>query len=377
MKFTTTTKDLKKACALLKAAIPSKSTKKIFECMKIESLLDSETIRLSATDLQFSVFVDLPVTAKEGSGDYAVPFAQIQKLAAQKNADTLTFVGGEDTAMGPTLVATWKGKRTDNRRTIAGEKVEQYPALVPPTSGGVDFVGVEGLGLSLLEAKTFTGKEAARFVLNGIKLTNKAVVACDGRRLYMRELPSLPECGIIGIPKLAVAAMKTINAVRTVSDGRQVQLMGDGFVIGIRVMEGTFPSYSQIIPRGNLFSMDIDPEAWTEGIDAVKDCVSVSAQAVQITADPTAVVFTAKGGDAGGEATIEQDTGTLGDGSWKPEDGNGNQPTNPRRFGLNPDFLIDALKLGVHKVSGSDAKAAYRFDAPEGRTIVIMPILID
>lgn len=367
MKFTINTKSLKRACTLLKAGCASKSTKRIFECARLELGDGIDTLKISTTDLQHAITLRLPVTETEGSvGVAVVPLAQIAKLASQK-ADEISF---ELDTKKNELHAKWTGKRTSARRQIEGENAEQYPTLTE--TDGPGWIDVPELGETLIEASRFVGKEAARFVLNGIKLENGRVIGCDGRRLYTRELAELGIADvIISLPKLGAPTIRKLNQVRTVNDGRAVQFRDGDLTVTTRVLEGTFPDWKQIMPQeSNGKSSDIDAEAWLEALDAVKDCTGVQSQAVIMEFKEDCVTLTAKGSEAGGEATIEQDTGELGRDNRAAEE-------SCSRVGVNPAYLEDFLKLSPTKVLGTGKNSAWKFTADGGRELVVMPVLID
>jgi len=142
--------------------------------------------------------------------------------------------------------------------------------------------------------------------------------------------------------------------------GKAIHFRGPGFRLTARIMEGTFPDYGQIMPKG-LPSCAIDADAWLEALEAVDGCASVEAQAVALTFNG-AVRVSAAGADSKGEATIPQETGDL--------EGIG-------RLGFNPVYLRDFLKLAPTRFAAKNANSAAQFTTEHGAELVLMPVLID
>ena len=75
----------------------------------------------------------------------------------------------------------------------------------------------DDLGAILAEALPFMSKEAARFVLNGVKVGPDVVASTDGRRLYVAPLPGLPKCGIVNLAKVKTV-LKYVRTIRPCGD---------------------------------------------------------------------------------------------------------------------------------------------------------------
>jgi len=343
--FETDPRALKKALAILKPCVAGKSTKRLFECVLVSAA--GGTVELSATDLEWAATVDLDATIR-GCGMAVVPFYQLVDIAKAKT-ERVRFTG-----QGLDLLAEWSGAKTEAERLIVGEDPEQYPEI-PRVTGR--WTHVPDLGTAIREALPFAGQEAARFVLNGIQLAEGCVVATDGRRLYRGNVAGLPDCGLIPGPRWRGKALDSWTHVR--ASERAIEFSGKGFRIVARVMDGSFPSWRDIVPNGSAHEWPCDAEAWTEAIGNVAGCTSVESQSIIVDLDGESVTFEAAGGDSRGKCRINSTPGPAMD-----------------RIGFNPNYMLDFLKLRPTAFHATNKNSAAKWTT-ERADLVLMPVLID
>ena len=125
--------------------------------------------------------------------------------------------------------------------------------------------------------------EETRYYLNGIFFHAPAgagtlrAVATDGHRLARVEIP-LPE-GAADMPDI-ILPRKCVSEIRKLLDERdgevEIALSASKirFRIGLAVLtskliDGTFPDYSRVIPTANDKLLKIDPATLAEGVDRV------------------------------------------------------------------------------------------------------------
>lgn len=142
--------------------------------------------------------------------------------------------------------------------------------------------------------------EETRYYLNGIFLhvTDDATpvlkaAATDGHRLA-RVTVARPE-GAAGMPDIIVPR-KCIAELRKLLDevdgSVEVSLspskirfsMGTA-VLTSKLIDGTFPDYSRVIPTGNYKILRIDPKSFMEGVDRVATIASEKTRAVKMALD--------------------------------------------------------------------------------------------
>lgn len=150
--------------------------------------------------------------------------------------------------------------------------------------------------------------EETRYYLNGIFLHAPATaqgtkvlraVATDGHRLARVELP-LPE-GAADMPDVIVPR-KCVAEVRKLLDERdgpveislsaaKIRFHIGAAVLTSKLIEGSFPDYSRVIPTANERLLRIDPQTLAEGVDRVTAIATDKTRAVKLTLDQDRVTL--------------------------------------------------------------------------------------
>ncbi|MHC4957159.1 MAG: DNA polymerase III subunit beta [Planctomycetota bacterium] len=368
MRFTCKRARLAEVAGLVGQAVSGKSTKKIFECIRIDA--SDSGLELSGTDLEVAVRyrVSEDVDVKE-AGEAVVP--------AQLFAGVLREIGDEQVTLSV-------ARRKMTLETDGGffelecEDASQYPEIpaFPDSSAGK----LPAAELRALVRKTSfaAGKEAARFVLNGVQVTADSdtlrFVATDGRRLAKLERP-FGRTGE-GKPLTAIVGVKGLQHFERLSAGqdgeREVEIaIADRFVAlrtadaeaTVRVMDGNFPDVSQIIPRDCPGKAQVPAGVWAARLRQVQQFASLESQAVVVKFKPGELGLSAAGGDGRAEVRISVDY-----------DG------EEVKIGFNPAYILDALKVidgDQASVEFSDRNSAAKITDASGFLYVIMPVLID
>ena len=151
----------------------------------------------------------------------------------------------------------------------------------------------------LLEKSKFAmSSEETRYYLNGVylhcseengKKTLRAV-ATDGHRLARIDcdLPDVAD----QIPGVIIPR-KTVGEVRSILDGieeriavsvspNKIRFSNSGTTITSKVIDGTFPDYSRVIPKENKNRMEVDADEFSKAVDRVSTVSLDKARAVKL-----------------------------------------------------------------------------------------------
>ncbi|MCX7864810.1 MAG: DNA polymerase III subunit beta [Novosphingobium sp.] len=157
--------------------------------------------------------------------------------------------------------------------------------------------------------------EETRYYLNGIFLhvtdDELKAAATDGHRLARYTL-ARPE-GAEGMPdvivprkcvselrKLLEEALDTNVEVDLSASKIRFTLGGEnGVVLTSKLIDGTFPDYSRVIPTGNDKLLKLDPRSLFEGVDRVATIASDKTRAVKMTLDFDRVTLSVTSPDNG------------------------------------------------------------------------------
>jgi DNA polymerase-3 subunit beta len=336
MKATIERATLLKSLSHVQSVVERRNTIPILSNVLLEAREDG-SLRVMATDLDLQV-------------DESVPANVTQPGATTVSAHTLFDIVRKLPDGSQVSLET-----ADNRMTVkAGRSRFQLPTL--PRD---DFpVIVEGdLPTSFeIPAKTLAelidrtrfaiSTEETRYYLNGIFLhvseEDKPVLkaaATDGHRLARFTL-SRPE-GAEGmpdviVPRKAVAELRKL--LEEALDGNvEVDLSASkirftlggegGVVLTSKLIDGTFPDYSRVIPTGNDKLLKLDPKSFYEGVDRVATIATERTRAVKMALDGDKVTL----------SVTSPDNGTAA------EEVPADYRSDPLEIGFNANYLKDIL----------------------------------
>jgi DNA polymerase-3 subunit beta len=278
----------------------------------------------------------------------------------------------------------------DNRMTVkAGRSRFQLPTL--PRD---DFpVIVEGdlptsfelparLLAELVDRTRFAiSTEETRYYLNGIFLHvtdgELKAAATDGHRLARFTL-ALPE-GADGmpdviVPRQAVAELRKLleealdgNVEIDLSASKiRFTLGGEGgVVLTSKLIDGTFPDYSRVIPTGNDKLLKLDPKSFYEGVDRVATIATEKTRAVKMGVEADKVTL----------SVTSPDNGTAA------EEVPADYASDALEIGFNANYLKDIL----HQIEGDTvelhladpgAPTLIRQDEKSPALYVLMPMRV-
>ncbi len=309
MKATIERAKLLRCLSHVQSVVERRNTIPILSNVLIEASADG-LVKVMATDLDLQVVESLDAVSVDTAGAITVS-AHLLFDIARKLPD------GSQVAL----------ETSDNRMTVkAGRSRFQLPTL--PRD---DFpVIVEGdLPTSFeIPAKTLAelidrtrfaiSTEETRYYLNGIFLhvsdEDKPVLkaaATDGHRLARFTLPR-PE-GAEGMPDVIVPR-KAVGELRKLLeeslDGNvevdlspskiRFTLGGEGgVVLTSKLIDGTFPDYSRVIPTGNDKLLKLDPKSFYQGVDRVATIATERTRAVKMALDSDKVTLSVTSPDNG------------------------------------------------------------------------------
>ena len=222
--------------------------------------------------------------------------------------------------------------------------------------------------------------EETRYYLNGILLhvTDEArpmlrAVATDGHRLARVAIPR-PE-GAVGMPD-AIVPRKAVAEVRKLLDEAEdsvdvalspskIRFVFDNATLTSKLIDGSFPDYSRVIPTANDRLLKLDPKQLAEGVDRVSAVAAEKTRAVKLALQPGKVQLSVTSAETGNALEeIEADYGA-----------------EPFDVGFNARYLVDILgqiegdEVELH-MADSAAPTLIRAATDETALYVLMPMRV-
>ncbi len=142
--------------------------------------------------------------------------------------------------------------------------------------------------------------EETRYYLNGIFLhvtkggnPRLRAVATDGHRLarFERDLPDgAAEMPDVIVPRKCIAEVRKLldeadGMVELAFSTTKVRFQVGRAILTSKLIDGTFPDYSRVIPTANDRLLKIDPATLKEGVDRVTAIASEKTRAVKLSLD--------------------------------------------------------------------------------------------
>ena len=260
MKFSVDRAVLLKALTHVQSVVERRNTIPILANVMIEAG-SGGTLKLTATDMEIAVVEDIAGVTVARAGRTTAPAATLYEIIRNlpEGARVEFDHGGGD---GP--LALRSGRFNTSLAVLA---VDDFPSM---TEGRmpVQFSIKAGVLRDLIDRTRFAiSTEETRYYLNGIYIHATEsegqpvlrAVATDGHRLARVEEP-LPE-GAKAMPGVIIPR-KTVNEIRKLAEETQDEIvvrLSDTkvqFALGTvtltsKLIDGTFPEYERVIPRGN------------------------------------------------------------------------------------------------------------------------------
>ena len=165
------------------------------------------------------------------------------------------------------------------------------------------------------KSKFAISTEETRYYLNGVYMhssdgANGKVLRCvatDGHRLARIDA-ELPE-GADTLPGVIVPR-KTVGELRKLLDDDEMKIAVSvsetkirfatpEIVLTSKVIDGSFPDYTRVIPQGNTRRLEVDATEFAQAVDRVSTVSSERSRAVKLTLEDDRLILSVNAPDSG------------------------------------------------------------------------------
>ncbi|HEY1447201.1 MAG TPA: DNA polymerase III subunit beta [Caulobacteraceae bacterium] len=332
MKLTIERAALLKALAHVQSVVERRNTIPILGNVLLSA--GDDGLAFSATDLDMEI-ADAAPAHVESPGQITAPAHTLYEIVRKlpEGAEvSLGFTGAD-----PRL-AVQAGRYKVNLPVLpAGD----FPVM--PSEGLSNAISLDVADITRLIDKTrfAISTEETRYYLTGIYLHTVMIegrsllraVATDGHRLALAEMPA-PE-GAAGAPGVIVPR-KTVQELRRLLEdaGEAIDLQLNAQKIRFefgratltsKVIDGSFPDYTRVIPRENHRIMTVDNALFAAAVDRVATISSEKSRSVKLSVESGRVVLTVRNMETG-QAVEELEVDYDGE---------------PFEIGFNARYLMD------------------------------------
>ncbi|MDH2326558.1 DNA polymerase III subunit beta [Cereibacter sp. SYSU M97828] len=297
---------LLKAVGQAQSVVERRNTIPILANVLIEA--EGNTVSFRATDLDIEV-VDRAPAMVERAGAVTVSAVMLHEIVRKLPDGALVALEG-DAASGRLTVAA--GRSNFNLATLPKE---DFPVMAS-SEYTTTFTAKAAILRRLFDkAKFAISTEETRYYLNGVYMhvaTGEEgpalrCVATDGHRLARIDAP-LPD-GAQGMPGVIVPR-KTVGELRKLLDDddadiavsvseTKVRFATTQITMTSKVIDGTFPDYSRVIPTGNTRRLEVDATEFAKAVDRVATVSSERSRAVKLSLDEDRLILSVNAPDSG------------------------------------------------------------------------------
>lgn len=372
MKFSIERAVLVKAVSQAQSVVERRNTIPILANVLIEARPEGVSFR--ATDLDTEVVDEAPAQV-ERPGATTVSAVMLNEIARKLPDGALVQIASDDAAGRLSVQA---GRSSFSLATLPRE---DFPVMA---SGeyGTRFKAKADLLRRLFDKARFAiSTEETRYYLNGVYMHVAQAggapmlrcVATDGHRLARIDAPlpvgadDMP--GVI-VPRKTVAELRKLldddNAEISVSVSEtKVRFATPTLTLTSKVIDGTFPDYSRVIPTQNARKLEVDATDFARAVDRVATVSSERSRAVKLALDQDKLVLSVNAPDAG--AAEEELIVAYGD--------------DPLEIGFNAKYLQEIASQvdrdnAVFLFNGSGDAALIREGGDESAVYVVMPMRV-
>ncbi len=372
MKFSIERAVLVKAVSQAQSVVERRNTIPILANVLIEATPDGVSFR--ATDLDTEV-VDQAPAQVERPGATTVSAVMLNEIARKLPDGALVQISSDDAAGRLSVQA---GRSSFSLATLPRE---DFPVMAS-SEYSVNFKAKADMLRRLFDkAKFAISTEETRYYLNGVYMHVAQAdgqpmlrcVATDGHRLARIDAP-LPvgadEMPGVIVPRKTVAELRKLlddddtDIAVSVSETK-VRFATPTLTLTSKVIDGTFPDYSRVIPMNNSRKLEVDAADFARAVDRVATVSSERSRAVKLALDQDRLILSVNAPDAG--AAEEELIVAYAD--------------DPLEIGFNAKYLQEIASQvdrdnAVFMFNGSGDAALIREGGDQSAVYVVMPMRV-
>ncbi|QUS35950.1 DNA polymerase III subunit beta [Falsirhodobacter algicola] len=297
---------LLKAVSQAQSVVERRNTIPILANVLIETQGDGVSFR--ATDLDIEV-IDRAPAQVERAGATTVSATMLHEIV-RKLPDGALVGLSEDAASGRLVVTAGR-----SNFSLATLPREDFPVMATSEYATSFRANAQVLRRLFDKAKFAISTEETRYYLNGVYMHVATAddgpvlrcVATDGHRLARIDAP-LPDGaqGMAGI----IVPRKTVGELRKLLDDDDIEITVSvsetkvrfatpSITMTSKVIDGTFPDYTRVIPQQNTRRLEVDASDFAKAVDRVATVSSERSRAVKLSMEDDRLVLSVNAPDSG------------------------------------------------------------------------------
>lgn len=313
MPITIQRSDLARTLAAVSRVVEHRQTIPILANVLLSA--DGGQLTVTGTDLDISYSASAPA---EGELSTTVDAKRLSDIAKRLSGDVVTLTQSDDK-----LVV----KSGRSRFTLPTLPVEDFPSL---EGGAFDVEFKVDLAALFAPVAFAISTEETRYYLNGVYLHNTGsglrAVATDGHKLSYSNAETVGNIPGVIVPRKTVGLIPK-GEINVALSKNKIRFETADTIIVSKLIDGTFPDYTRVIPQNNDKIMQADRTTLAKAVERVSTINSDRGRAVKLTLAPGSLTLSVSNPDSG-SATEELEVEYEGD---------------HLEIGFNSQYLVEVL----------------------------------
>ncbi len=363
---------LLKATSRAQGVVERRTTIPILSNVLIEA--EGGAASLRATDLDIEALETIPAMVEQ-AGATTVPAHTLHEIV-RKLPDGAQLTLAEEPGAGRLTVSAGR-----SRFTLPTLPKEDFPAMAS-SEYDVSYEAPAPVLRRLFEKSSFAiSTEETRYYLNGVYLhvterdgqPRLRAVATDGHRLACIDAEAPAGCAAapdVIVPRKTVGELRKLleddEARCEVSvSATKIRFRVGELTLTSKVIDGSFPDYTRVIPQGNDKRMEVDAAEFARAVDRVATVSAERSRAVKLGLGPDSLTLSVNSPDAGSA----QDELTVA------------YADDPLEIGFNAKYLLEIAgqidrENAVFLFADSGAPTLVREGDDDSAVYVVMPMRV-
>ena len=377
MKFIASSTELLSHLQAISRVISSKNSLPILDNFLFE--LNGNTLTMTASDIETTLVTSMEVEGVEGAGKVAVASRLLLDTLREFSEQPLSFDINDSNLA---LVIT----SSNGSYNFIGQNGDEYPRLPELQDNARRLVlPVDTLEKGIAKTLFATADDELRPVMNGIFFDIDAagltMVATDAHKL-VRYKVSYTAASVQGderesfiLPKKPANMLKNLlpreaGEVAIEFDNKNARFRLENYTMVCRQVEGRFPNYNGVIPKGNPYKIIVDRVSILNALKRVQVFSNQGSNLIRLAFSPNTIHVSAQ--DIDFSISAEETVNCKYDGE-------------PINIGFKSSFLIDILNnidssdVVFELADPSRAGLILPFENAEGEDLLmlLMPMLLN
>ncbi|MGY9045515.1 MAG: DNA polymerase III subunit beta [Rhodobacterales bacterium] len=306
MKFSMERGTLLKAVSQAQSVVERRNTIPILANVLIEA--EGASVQFRATDLDIEV-LDKAAAMVERAGATTVSAVTLHEIVRKLPDGALVTLSEEPSSGRLTVEA---GRSNFSLATLPRE---DFPVMASSEYSATFTAPAKVLRRLFDKSKFAISTEETRYYLNGVYLHTAEgdggrklrCVATDGHRLARidADLPIGAEDmpGVI-VPRKTVGELRKLledddMKIEVSVSETKIRFATPDISLISKVIDGTFPDYTRVIPQGNTRRLEVDAAEFAKAVDRVATVSSERSRAVKLSLDEDRLILSVNAPDSG------------------------------------------------------------------------------